>query len=529
VSFACSSGVASRSPARRALLALLLAGTLVVAACQVAVIVSDLSPAVPAAYVFSDDAFYALTVARNVATGHGITIDGVHATNGFQPLWTALMVALYRAFPADRVVFGLAYLLSALCWGLACWLFARLVAAYTPDGPHRAVALGFAVLCFAADRDVQSYFFSGLETGLYATLLLACLLLWPKGALTRGSAAGLGALLGALMLARNDGVFFAGAFLASALAWRRRPGGLAPVAAAGLVAAALLLPWLIFNQALGGTIVPQSGAATNLGVNAYRFGPAKLVAALRTVTGFFVTPFVPISRLSGSAVLALGGLALALITVLAVREVQRRRELAALAVPYLGACALLIGYYLTFSGGVWFYPRYFMPVRIAALFLPRVRPRAAPRPRVAARRGRGAGRPGLRRAQPAPGAGGVRPGRIHDERGPHAPAGAPGPGADRHVRVRAHRLPVPGAGRQPRREGQPGRTRGDRVGHVPRLPQQRRHRRPLLPPGVPGLAGPRVPVLAGTPPRRGPPRSPRTRASLPQRGPARRAALSPPP
>src|SRR5438045_6255440 len=39
---------------------------------------------------YGDDAFYILTVARNVAFGRGITIDGAHLSNGFQPLIAAL-------------------------------------------------------------------------------------------------------------------------------------------------------------------------------------------------------------------------------------------------------------------------------------------------------------------------------------------------------------------------------------------------------------------------------------------------------
>ncbi|OWY63176.1 hypothetical protein B7486_54525, partial [cyanobacterium TDX16] len=37
-----------------------------------------------------EDAWYALSAARNVAEGNGPTIDGEHLTNGFQPLFTFL-------------------------------------------------------------------------------------------------------------------------------------------------------------------------------------------------------------------------------------------------------------------------------------------------------------------------------------------------------------------------------------------------------------------------------------------------------
>ena len=351
------------------LTALVLTGILVVAAVLGAVIIHDLARTVPAAYVFCDDAFYCFTVARNVASGHGVTIDGIHATNGFQPLWTALLVPLYRGLHSDRAVFGFVYILSVLLWGLASWLFVRLVARYLPDGSHRPVILGCATLCFVADRDIQAYFFSGLETGLYATLLLGCLLLWPGRDPTRWPAARIGVLLGALMLARNDGVFFAGAFLASALVWQRHRQGIVSVAGAGVVASALLLPWLLFGYRLTGTIVPQGGWATGVGVNACPPSLAKIATTLRILAELFLTPFVPVSRLSDTAIGLLGVVAIGLALFLTRREVRRRPELVAVSIPYLAACALLVGYYTMASGAMWFYSRYFMPIKIVALFL----------------------------------------------------------------------------------------------------------------------------------------------------------------
>src|SRR5260221_11329606 len=58
----------------------------------------------PAGRVFliplSEDGYYAMAIARNIAAGRGITIDGVTATNGFQPLFTFLQAAKFR--PAGR-------------------------------------------------------------------------------------------------------------------------------------------------------------------------------------------------------------------------------------------------------------------------------------------------------------------------------------------------------------------------------------------------------------------------------------------
>ena len=51
----------------------------------------------------TEDAYYALTVSRNLALGNGLTIDGVHATNGFQPLFTLLCALAYLPTGGDLV------------------------------------------------------------------------------------------------------------------------------------------------------------------------------------------------------------------------------------------------------------------------------------------------------------------------------------------------------------------------------------------------------------------------------------------
>ena len=49
-----------------------------------------------------DDGYYSLTVARNIAAGKGITIDGTTPTNGFQPLFTFLCVPLFIVSGGDQ-------------------------------------------------------------------------------------------------------------------------------------------------------------------------------------------------------------------------------------------------------------------------------------------------------------------------------------------------------------------------------------------------------------------------------------------
>ena len=43
---------------------------------------------------YDDDAFYYFQIARNIATGHGSSFDGIHHTNGYHPLWMLVCVVL---------------------------------------------------------------------------------------------------------------------------------------------------------------------------------------------------------------------------------------------------------------------------------------------------------------------------------------------------------------------------------------------------------------------------------------------------
>src|ERR671917_1932083 len=64
-----------------------------------------------------EDAYYALSVTRHVALGDGVTADGIHDTNGFQPLWVALNVPLYVLAGGDRIAgLRLSQVLSTLLW-----------------------------------------------------------------------------------------------------------------------------------------------------------------------------------------------------------------------------------------------------------------------------------------------------------------------------------------------------------------------------------------------------------------------------
>src|SRR5262245_27151358 len=75
---------------RRVLWGLLLAGFLF----RLSFVAHDMRDLVTRGPLY-DDSFYAFEVARHIARGHGSTFDGVHPTNGYQPLYVLLLVPVY--------------------------------------------------------------------------------------------------------------------------------------------------------------------------------------------------------------------------------------------------------------------------------------------------------------------------------------------------------------------------------------------------------------------------------------------------
>ncbi len=50
-----------------------------------------------------DDTYLALKIAKNIASGMGITFDGIRPTNGFQPLYVFLVSPIYLIFKENLV------------------------------------------------------------------------------------------------------------------------------------------------------------------------------------------------------------------------------------------------------------------------------------------------------------------------------------------------------------------------------------------------------------------------------------------
>lgn len=218
-------------------------------------------------YLLADDAFYYLRIAHNIARGHGSTFDGTAVTNGYQPLWETICVALSLFFPAARrAEISVVVAIQAALDAVAAWMiFAALK-------PLHALGAAVATALLLASAAVQGTLMDGMESSL-AFALLAVLL---RVGLARSSrfvildtgryATAMFGLLAALALTRLEMGLVAAAFLGCSL-WRSRGGDPARRAArvrallvlaglAGLAGAYLAVNWRIAHWPLplSGTI-----------------------------------------------------------------------------------------------------------------------------------------------------------------------------------------------------------------------------------------------------------------------------------
>ncbi len=322
----------------------------------------------------SEDGYLMLTIARNVALGHGFSVSGgMIPSNGTQPLCSLLFALGYLCTDADRVnglypVVGMQFLISVL-GGVLIYVLARRYL-FVKDLPRSAALLAAAIWYVSPTslRNTQN----ALETGLTSVLILGCIALYDalrprlRSGFATGPCLALGSLLGITFLSRNDSCFLIAVLLGIHVitAYRRgmMRGALAQAFLIGLVSVAVSLPWLWFNVTKFGHIVPISGRAEALNVQFGSNFVVALVAILENAllvarTPGFIDRSVYFQAFSGALLSILVGIALV-----------KRRWLAENFSAGVGVLACfvltLFIYYSLFFGMPSFLDRYFFPVTV---------------------------------------------------------------------------------------------------------------------------------------------------------------------
>ncbi|MCY7299615.1 MAG: glycosyltransferase family 39 protein [Ilumatobacteraceae bacterium] len=308
----------------------------------------------------TEDGYYSLSVARSLADGHGLTIDGTQLTNGFQPAFTVVTAVAFIGSGSVETSLRIVLLLHWLVFIATAYvigLIARdLFGRDTDDG---RLAQLLAPVLFLSGLFTIQVGFNGLETG---ALLLGYALAW-RFAQTHDLGdvrhlAVFGVILGLVVLVRIDAVFFVAAAVA-AVAWRwtvRRGVLLAAVAAV------VSSPWWIYNAVFFGSLVPSSGTSqTDWALSTSRLWEGVRGLAVGAV------PWLTSSKIDQD--LALLRPVITVVGAVVVVRLVRRRAMhvaerrtwefaAVLCVTYLALAA----WYLTSSHATHFYGRYLAPV-----------------------------------------------------------------------------------------------------------------------------------------------------------------------
>lgn len=320
----------------------------------------------------TEDGYLMLTIARNLALGHGMsTADGTAPTNGTQPLATFLWAACALAAHADRFRTVAAVLVLELLFAIATavvvYLLARVVLGEGPRTKHRAL---LAAAGWFACETIAEHSMNCLESGLYALLATGAFLVLLRGGARQASPrwgrwiAG-GAILGVAFWARNDVVLLCAAVAVSHLVWGL-PGAperlwhrFLEVASAGVVVALIAAPWVIFNTLRFGHPVPVSGRSESLDVAAGE----NLGQVGRAIFGY-ATLFLPIPvQLSQHLVVEIASLLGVAVYAWLTWSAVRRSQHEALRRTWIFAAVSTLFFslfYGLFFGAPYFVSRYFL-------------------------------------------------------------------------------------------------------------------------------------------------------------------------
>ena len=321
----------------------------------------------------SEDGYLMLTIARNLALGHGMaTADGAIPTNGTQPLVNFLWAAGLWLFDADRVA-GVAW---ALWWQVAfacasAWALYALGRRLLGEHPWAREIAALGAAGWFAQMLTCMHGMNCLETGGYVLAILAFALALvgragdPLVPWSTRRALGLGILLGVCAWVRIDAVFLIGATcLARALLVEEARFGvrlrnLTSAVLCGATAVVVVSPWLLHNKLRFGAFRPISGTAQDFDAV---FGGNLTQAVANTAEYALVVLPVPqrlekLPLVNGALALVLAGALL--VTLRAFRAGTPRARTAIVVLG--GFCVALFCYYGLSFGAPHFVGRYLQP------------------------------------------------------------------------------------------------------------------------------------------------------------------------
>ncbi len=320
----------------------------------------------PAPFAASfDDAYYYFTIGRNWAQGHASTFNQLDQTNGYHPLWQAISILPFLVGLDGYAAVRSLLVVQLGLWCVAMLLVIRMVAKSIDGWPRlqdhmqakrwcdALVVAAFVVL--AANPFAFKMTVNGLESGLVVPV--GAWLIWFattfKGRFVTQATPRdrwvIGGLLGLAFLSRTDAIILVGVIAvwclmdrdATTLSVNRRALRMAQLLA---IPAAVIVGYLIMNQAVFGTPMQISGTIKRLPLTPVRVALIVVWAALGLAALWGCAK--PIRKSS--------------------RLLHTRRFLSANG-WYLAFCIGLVGYYTTLQEVPYLW--YFAPLALLGTFL----------------------------------------------------------------------------------------------------------------------------------------------------------------
>lgn len=311
--------------------------------------------------ILPDDAFYYFEIARNIAAGVGSTFDGLTATNGYHPLWMLILVPIYKIFGTDvgalepiRAALAFSALLNAAT-GYMVW---SILGRFTKDTFARLAGFAF----WALNPFLLYLTVNGLETSL-SLFFIALLFLQTvriEERVTTRQLVILGIIGGLCILARID----TAAYVAAIVLWMwlrsRSRESFMEALTAGVVVAAIVAPWLLWNVTNFNMLLTSSSGANTL-VNHTLIYQDNGPGIYQTVKATFYTIHNQIHEIvvrTGAPGLSfmLGGAAVALLFAGAWRLPRRWRDVPVIYAWWCGFLLLfLLNVAVRWTGRPWYF------------------------------------------------------------------------------------------------------------------------------------------------------------------------------
>ncbi|KAF5434560.1 hypothetical protein C5S36_04825 [Candidatus Methanophagaceae archaeon] len=221
-----------------------------------------------------DDGYYYLEIARNISSGNGITFDGINRTNGFHPLWQAMLVPVFLMTQSRYLAAQAVTILQTLLFAASGFVLYRILIENTKKVLLSVAAAAFWLLNF--------WFWSkgtlsGMETGLLIFCYGISLLLFTRSLRGMYSTWPLSISLIATCMARLDSLALVFGICLIFLLLRRYRDALQT----GLPVMIYLILYVIVNKLYFGGIFPVSGyiksaAGTELLIQLFSSGDTRI-------------------------------------------------------------------------------------------------------------------------------------------------------------------------------------------------------------------------------------------------------------